>query len=782
MPEVPRNAKGKKKVNRVPLKEDAKAKAEREKKAAEAEAAAAKERAQELKAKGNEAFGRQDWLAAIEHFTNAIEADPSDHVFYSNRSAANLALKRTRDAVADAEQCVRLAPQWSKGFSRLGAALWADRQLPEAVKAYDRGLVLDKENAAMKQSREEVLAEIEKEPKEDAKDDEEEQQPTKLEDREPIIGIDLGTTYSAVAVWDVASGSVRMLADESGKKTVPSYVAWADDGERVIGDRAKQMTSRAPKRVLYDVKRIIGRRGYEPEVQEEMKRLPYTILKADDDRVQIEVATSLDGEKRRFAPEEISAMVLSKMKAIAEKELGRPVSKAVITVPAYFNDSQRKATQAAGMIAGLDVQRIINEPTAAALGYGLDQKTKGTGLKNGATHVLVFDLGGGTFDVSVLQIEDGIVEVKATGGDTKLGGEDFDNEVVNWLLGELRKKGHDDVDAKTKAKVKRAAEAAKRDLSTNETVRIEVGDLVPDADGSIDVTRAQFEKLCKALFDRTFDTVARVIKDAKLEPKDVDDVVLVGGSTRVPRIQAALSDFFGGKTLCKTLHPDEAVAYGAAVQGAILAGVRTSTSTEMLLIDVTPLSLGIETEGKHHSIIIPRNTAIPCTKRSTYTTTENYQETIDVKIFEGERPCTDSNHLLGEFEITGIERCKAGEAQIEVCFALDANGVLQVTATDKKTKATANCTINDACKGLDTAEIARMLAESEKMKEQDGDYALKLSIKAEIEEQAYNLDEADCDEVLQWLDDLDLGATSRTVLEKKLKTLSKEAFSPPPRA
>jgi L1 cell adhesion molecule like protein len=634
----------------------------------------------------------------------------------------------------------------------------------------------------MKQSREEVLKEIEQESKEAATDEEEDSKPAKLEEREPIIGIDLGTTYSAVAVWDVAAGGVRMLADDSGKKTVPSYVAWGDDGERVIGDRAKSMTSRAPKRVLYDVKRIIGRRAYEPEVQEEMKRLPYTILKGDDDRVVIEVATSLDGEKRRFAPEEISAMVLTRMKGIAEKELGRPVTKAVITVPAYFNDAQRKATQAAGMIAGLDVQRIINEPTAAALGYGLDQKNKGTGLKNSATHVLVFDLGGGTFDVSVLQIEDGIVEVKATGGDTKLGGEDFDAEVVTWLLAELKKKGHDDVDAKTKAKAKLAAETAKRDLSANETVRIEISDLVPDAEGAIDLSRAQFEKLCQHLFNRTFDTVARVIKDAKLEPKDVDDVVLVGGSTRVPRIQAALSDFFGGKTLCKTLHPDEAVAYGAAVQGAILAGVRTSSSTEMLLIDVTPLSLGIETEGKHHSIIIPRNTAIPCTKRSTYTTTESYQDSIDVKIFEGERPCTDSNHLLGEFEITGIERAKAGEAQIEVTFALDANGVLQVTATDKKTKATANCTINDACKGLDTAEIARMLAESEKMKEQDGDYALKLALKADIEEAAYNLDEADCDEVLSWLDELDLGATSRTVLEKKLKTLSKESFNPPPRA
>merc|ERR1719387_1684843 len=285
-----------------------------------------------------------------------------------------------------------------------------------------------------------------------------------------------------------------------------------------------------------------------------------------------------------------------------------------------------------------------------------------------------------------------------------------------------------------KAKVKRSAEAAKRDLSVNESVRIEISDLVPEAEGALDFTRAQFEKLCQVLFNRTFDTVAKVIKDAKLDPKDVDDVVLVGGSTRVPRIQAALSDFFGGKTLCKTLHPDEAVAYGAAVQGAILAGVRTSTSTEMLLIDVTPLSLGIETEGKHHSIIIPRNTAIPCTKRSTYTTTESYQDTIDVKIFEGERPCTDSNHLLGEFEITGIERAKAGEAQIEVCFALDANG-----------------TINDACKGLDTAEIARMLAESEKMKEQDDDYAVKLSLKAAIEEAAYDLDDEASNEVLEWL-------------------------------
>jgi len=414
--------------------------------------------------------------------------------------------------------------------------------------------------------------------------------------------------------------------------------------------------------------------------------------------------------------------------------------------------------------------RIINEPTAAALGYGLDQKM---GEKK-ASHVLVFDLGGGTFDVSVLQIEGGIVEVKGTGGDTRLGGEDFDMCLTDWVLGELKKKGHT-ADEKVRAKAKRAAENAKRGLSSNDAVEVEVGEIIGGEDGVLSVTRAQFEKLCSPFFTRTLDTVKSVLKSAKLQAPDIDDIVLVGGSTRVPCIQQMLMDFFNGKPLCKSINPDEAVAYGAAVQGAILSGVRLSNSTELLLIDVTPLSLGIETEGKHHSIIIPRNTPVPCTKESTYTTTENYQEAIDVRVFEGERPCTDGNHLLGEFTVTGITRAKKGEAEVVVRFALDANGVLNVTAIDKKTKAMNKCTINDACKSLDAADIKRMVDEAEAMKTEDANYSEKLQIKTAIEEAAYSLDENECDEVLEWLATLNLSTTPKKDLDRKLKQVQRSS-------
>jgi len=766
---ISRNQQNKKKANRKPLTKDGGDKALEEKLEAK-NLAARKERAQEHKTKGNEAFSAGFWLEAINCFTAAIEEDPSDQVFFSNRSAANLKLQRTADAVDDAEHCVRMAPDWVKGHSRLGAALWADRQLKAAVEAFDAGLKLDPDNEQMTQSKKDVLAEIaaEPEPVEEQTETQGAQAPD-LTEREPVIGIDLGTTYSAVAVWDVAAGGVRILADEGGNRTVPSYVGWGEDGERLIGHRAKAQAARAPKKTLFDVKRIIGSRAYEPAVQQEMKRLPFDIQKLEDDRLEIQVVASEGQQPKRFAPEEVSAMVLSHMKEIAEKDLGREVKKAVITVPAYFNDAQRKATQAAGAIAGLEVLRIINEPTAAALGYGLDQKS---GSQN-ASHVLVFDLGGGTFDVSVLNIEGGIVEVKATGGDTRLGGEDFDLGLMDWLLAELKKRGHSDPDEKVRAKAKRAAEAAKRGLSSSDSVEVELADLIGE-DGVLTVTRAQFEKICAPFFNRTLDTVKAVLKDAKLQPSDIDDIVLVGGSTRVPCIQNMLIEYFGNKALCKSINPDEAVAYGAAVQGAILSGVRLSNSTDLLLIDVTPLSLGIETEGRHHSVIIPRNTQVPCTKESTYTTTENYQEAIDIRVYEGERPCTDSNHLLGEFTVTGIERAKKGEAQIVVRFALDANGVLNVSAIDKKTRAQNSCRINNACKGLDADEIKRMVQEAEKMKTSDADYAEKLEIRTNIEEAAYNLDDGACDEILDWLANLTLSDVPKKELERKLKEVERQ--------
>lgn len=764
MPEGPRH---KKRANRRPLTGKS-AESGLQDKLKEREDAARKERALVFKTQGNEAFQAQDWTAAVAFFTDAIREDPSDHIFFSNRSAANLGLQRTADAVSDARECVQLEPKWPKGYSRLGAALWADRQLPEAIKAYEQGLQLDEANEAMQKSKADVEADLAAKLKSEVEEEEaakQAQQPVvPLEEREPVIGIDLGTTYSAVAVWDVKLGGVRMLPDENGKNTVPSYVAWAEDGERVIGERAKAMAARLPGRVLFDVKRVIGRKEYEQQVQDERPRMPFGIFKGPEDRVEVEVLVA--DEKKRFVPEEISAMVLGKMKEIAERAIGKTVTKAVVTVPAYFNDAQRKATQAAGAIAGLDVLRIINEPTAAALGYGLDQKEK-FGSSRGA-NVIIFDLGGGTFDVSVLKIEDGIVEVKATGGDTRLGGEDFDNALGDWISCELKKQGHVS-DGKMKAKIKRVAENAKRELSMKERTEIEVSELVPDGEGVFEVTRSHFEIMCKQLFDRCFATVKHVLKDAKLDAREIDDVVLVGGSTRVPCIQQTLRKFFGDRELCKSIHPDEAVAYGAAVQGAILSGVRTSNTTEMLLIDVTPLSLGVETEGKHFSVIIPRNTSIPCSKSHTYTTTENYQAEIDVCVYEGERPCTDGNRLLGEFKISGIERAKKGEAQVDISFSLDANGVLQVTAQDKKTRARAHCTINNACKGLDPAEIARMVKQAEDMKEEDDVYREKIELRTELQELAYSQEKSD--DLLEWLDGLDLGATPKSTLERKIRDL-----------
>jgi len=732
-----------------------------------------KERALEFKTKGNEAFSAGNWLLAVNAFTEAIQEDPSDHVFFSNRSASNLKLLRTSDAVEDARHCIRMAPQWAKGFSRLGAALWGDRQLKEALNAFDDGLKLEPDNEAMKTSREEVAKAIEAQPKEEANGYEKDDAPAApqaAQDKEPVIGIDLGTTYSAVAVWDAASMSVRILADEGGNKTTPSYVAWTDDGERVVGHRAKQMAAKAPQRTLFDIKRIIGQKAHEHAVKDEMKKLPFKIEKCADDRVEIEVVTSQGTAPKRFVPEEISAMVLAKMKDIAEKDLGRTVTKAVVTVPAYFNDAQRKATQAAGAIAGLEVLRIINEPTAAALGYGLDQIATSAG--KGENHVLVFDLGGGTFDVSVLRIEGGIVEVKATGGDTHLGGEDFDMALVDWILAELKKKGFE-IDEKVKVKAKREAENAKRALSSSDAVQIEIGQLVGGEEGVLSVTRANFEKICTPFFARCLETVKTVLKDAKIKNTDIDDIVLVGGSTRVPLIQKQLSDFFGGKALCKSINPDEAVAYGAAVQGAILSGTRVSNCTELLLIDVTPLSLGIETVGKHHSIIIHRNTAVPCVKESTYVTVEDYQEGLDIRIFEGERPCSDSNHLLGEFRVDGIERAKKGEAQVVVRFALDANGILDVTAMDKKTRATNSCRINDACKSLSPQEIKKMVEEAEAMKSNDAEYADKLKLKQDIEECCYDLADDECEQLSDWLRSLSLETTPLSALERKLQSVKK---------
>jgi len=722
----------------------------------------AKAKAQQFKTEGNEAFTAGKWELALAKFSEAILLDPTDHVFFSNRSGTNLQLRRTRDAVADAEQCVQLNPSWAKGYSRLGAALLADTQAIAAKAAYEKGLRIEPANAAMLDglatSSKAAVEEEERLKAEAAAEAAKEAPPVARVAPEDsvVIGIDLGTTFSCCAVW--RNGAVEILEDESGSKTTPSFVAFTEDGGRLVGDAAKAQAARNAQNTLYDIKRILGQKMGEPQVREEVKRFPFEVVadpSTDDPRIVVKALGN-----KQMPPEQVSALVLGHMKRIAETKLGHPIKRAVVTVPAYFNDAQRMATKAAGAIAGLDVLRIINEPTAAALAYGLDRQESGES-KDGQ-NVLIYDLGGGTFDVSILRIEEGMFTVQATGGDTHLGGEDFDNCIVDDLAKELKQKHG--VDAKTDPKLMRklraAVERAKRALSSGSVVQVEFEDY------SLELTRAKFELLNKTPFERTLDTVKKVLKDAKLTAPDIDDIVLVGGSTRIPKIQEMLSENFGGRQLCRSINPDEAVAYGAAVQGAILSGVRHASTDSLVLVDVTPLSLGIELEDKSFSILIPRNTNIPCKKSDSYTTTENYQESIEIVVYEGERPHVSGNRKLGEFSICNIERAKRGEPQIEVTFELDANGILSVGARDKKTGARADCRIEGACKGIDPAEIARMVREAELFANEDVEYRKQLEMKTELEGLAYDVQEKNeregaegagatkARECLEWLEDL----------------------------
>jgi len=740
-------------------------------KVAEVEKAAT---AEELKNEGNALFTSGNNLGALAKFSQAIDIDDKNHVLFSNRSGANLKLMRTRDAVADAERCTQLKADWPKGWSRLGAALLADKQAVAAVGAYKTGLKLDPANEALLQglalaepaakAEEEAAGKLKKE-QADA-ESKETSAGTSPEDVDPVIGIDLGTTFSCVACW--VNDGVKILADEDGMRTVPSYVGYTPSGERLIGHAAKSMAAKHTKSTAFDVKRIIGQRTNDEAVQKESKRFPFTIAEGEEKKPLIELETKA-GNLQRFAPEEISAMVLGRMKQIAEKALGRSVSKAVVTVPAYFNDAQRQATKNAGAIAGLQVLRIINEPTAAALAYGLDQKA---GADKGS-NILIFDLGGGTFDATVLNLEGGIFQVLSTGGDTRLGGEDFDNAIMDWLSSEFKSKHKLDIkEAKDVSKLKAAAERAKRDMSNAQKAKVELS--IGGEEYSVDMERAKFESLNSKLFNRTIDTVKSVLKDAKLDPSQIDDIVLVGGSTRVPKIQELLSEHFGGRQLCRSINPDEAVAYGAAVQGAILAGVRHSSCDSIVLVDVTPLSLGIEVEGRHMSVIIPRNTKIPCMKSHMYTTTEDYQEGLDVKVFEGERPSTKDNHLLGEFYISGIERAKRDQPEIEVTFALDANGIMNVKARDKKTGAENECTIADACKGLSEKEIQRMVEEAERYAKEDAELIKKVQMKNDIQSLAFDLQGRNkhlAEETLDWLDNVDLASCPMHTFETRLREL-----------